>query len=144
MVDGGSNRLDWKPPRATVRAPVMHRWPRLLTILLFACALALRTWVPAGWMPTPGAHDFAIMPCPGVDAAMAMDMAHGATHHDHSRRGGDCFSPLLAGAALPDPPPAIAAPSPAPPSERATPILVAFASGLAAPPPYSTGPPALT
>lgn len=120
----------------------MHRSQRLLTILLFACALALRAWVPAGWMPTPGAHDFAIMPCPGAETALMMDMGHDPAHHDHSSVGGDCFSPLLAGAALADPPTVVAGPSSAPPVEQNLPVNVAFISGAAAPPPPSTGPPA--
>lgn len=119
----------------------MHRPQRLLILLLFAWGLALRAWVPAGWMPTPGAHDLSIMPCPGAETALNMDMGHGAAHHEHS--GSDCFSPLLAGAALPGPPGEIAAPPPAAPVERALPALTRLHSGLAAPPPHSTGPPAL-
>jgi hypothetical protein len=116
---------------------------RLLTILLFACALALRGWVPTGWMPTPGAQDFSIMPCPAAESALAMNMGHGSAHHDRSGFGSDCFSPLLAGAALPDPPSAIAAPSPVPPVEQTPSALVAFTGGPAAAPPHSTGPPAI-
>jgi hypothetical protein len=120
----------------------MQRAGRPMILFLIGIALALRAWVPAGWMPTPGAHNFAIMPCPGAGAALMLDGGRGSAHHGHSA-GGDCFSPLLAAAALPDPPSSHIQPSPAPPAERALPQLAAFNSGLAAPPPRSTGPPAL-
>jgi hypothetical protein len=122
----------------------MPRSLRFLTILLFACALALRAWVPAGWMPAPGAHSFAIMPCPAAAPTAMMDMGHGPEHRDHPKPSGDCFSPLLAGVALPDPPPLIRATAPRQ-DAGPTPVLEAVApTGLAAPPPFSTGPPALT
>jgi hypothetical protein len=118
----------------------MERWPRLLTIVLFACALALRAWVPAGWMPAPGAHVLEIMPCPAADPA-PMAMHHAPAGHNHSTAGGDCFSPLLAGAALPDAPPAIAGPVPAEPPIQA--VLASLDASRFPPalPPPSTGPP---
>lgn len=121
---------------------MMPRRTRLLTIALFAVALALRAWVPAGWMPTPGAHSFEIMPCPAA-APAHMDMRHGPAGRNHSGSGGDCFSPLLAGAALPDAPPVISAP----PGDRAPTVapltLIADTPGPPALPPPSTGPPPL-
>jgi hypothetical protein len=121
----------------------MPRWPRLLIVALFACALALRAWVPAGWMPAPGAHSFAIMPCPAAGPPAMMHMGHDPVHHDHSKAGGDCFSPLLAGAALPDPPALVATPSPAPAAGQPLLAPAAFEGGPAAAPPHSTGPPPL-
>jgi hypothetical protein len=115
---------------------------RFLTILLFGCALALRAWVPAGWMPAPGAHSFAIMPCPAAAPAGMMDMGHGPEHPDHPKAAGDCFSPLLAGVALPDPPPLIHVAAIHQELEAAPPLDASPAYGLAAPPPFSTGPPA--
>jgi hypothetical protein len=120
----------------------MTRCARLLTLALFAWALALRAWVPAGWMPAPGARSFAIMPCPAA-APAAMHMGHDPAHHDHSNAGGDCFSPLLAGAALPDPPVVIAAPAPALAGEQPSLVPAPFERAATALPPPSTGPPAL-
>jgi hypothetical protein len=119
----------------------MIRALRTLPVLLVVCALALRVWVPAGWMPTPGAHDFAIMPCPAADPAAMPQMGHGMRHQDHSKGSGECFSPLLAGAALPDPPPAIVAPADVPSARPALWASVAINRGPAALPPPSTGPP---
>jgi hypothetical protein len=116
---------------------------RLLTLALFAWALALRAWVPAGWMPAPGAHSFAIMPCPAAAPSATMHMGHDPAHHDHSSSGGDCFSPLLAGAALPDPLAVITAPSPAPAGERISVAPARLERAETTLPPPSTGPPAL-
>ena len=91
---------DWNGQVGASRAAVMARWGRLITLALFACALALRAWVPAGWMPAPGTHSFAIMPCPAADPGPMMHMGHDPARQDHSKGSGDCFSPLLAGAAL--------------------------------------------
>jgi hypothetical protein len=113
---------------------------RLLTIILFACALALRAWVPAGWMPTPGAHNFAIMPCPGADGP-TMDMGQGPKHQGPSKASGDCFAPLLAGAALPSPPLVIPAPSLVSADERSHVLRAIFIPSRTASRPYSTGPP---
>lgn len=119
----------------------MPRWPRLLIALLFATSLALRAWVPAGWMPTPGAHSLAIMPCPAADMPMMADMGHG--HRHHSGTDNDCFSPLMAGAALPDPPPRLPPAAAPPPHQQASLEPPVFAGGPAASPPPSTGPPPL-
>ena len=122
----------------------MPRLLRPLTIVLFVCALALRAWVPAGWMPAPGAHSFEIMPCPAANPAATMDMGHGSDHRHHPKTSGDCFSPLLAGVALPDPPPLIQALAPEPALEQPRFFSARSVTGLAAPPPHSTGPPALS
>lgn len=121
---------------------MMPRWTRLLTIALVAMALALRAWVPTGWMPAPGAHSLEIMPCPAA-APAHMDMRHGPAGRDHAPFTGDCFSPLLAGAALPDAPPVVTAPPAvrAPAAPRLAPVAVT--RGPAALPPPSTGPPPL-
>jgi hypothetical protein len=76
-------------------------------------------------------------------AAIKMYIGHGGAHHDHSSAGNDCFSPLLAGAAFPDAPDAIAMPAAAAPTELTPLPLTAFTTGPAAPPPHSTGPPQL-
>lgn len=118
----------------------MARWTRLLTVALFACALALRAWVPAGWMPAPGTLSLQIMPCPAAGPA-PMAMHHGPSGHEHSTTGGDCFSPLLAGAALPGTPPAVVGPAPAEPPVQARLASVTAVRGPPALPPPSTGPP---
>ena len=41
----------------------MPRQPRLLTMILLACALFLRVAVPAGWMPSTSGGALAIEPC---------------------------------------------------------------------------------
>jgi hypothetical protein len=126
-------------------APAMPRQPRLLTLFVLACALFLRVWVPAGWMPAASGGAFAIAPCA---AAAPMVMASGeSAHHDPSHKAqhdGDCsFAPHHAGAAqtaslAPVVAPLLAA---APlPEHFAAPAL---ATGPPALPPPATGPPAL-
>jgi hypothetical protein len=99
--------------------------------------------VPAGWMPAPGTHSFAIMPCPAADPGPMMHMGHDPARQDHSKGSGDCFSPLLAGAALPTPPVPVASPVQAPAVEPSPLAPARFSGGPAAPPPHSTGPPAI-
>jgi hypothetical protein len=123
----------------------MRRRLHPLTILLLACALFLRMWVPAGWMPATNAGAFAIEPCA---AAAPMPMAshdaahHGSPHKDH--HDGDCaFAPHHAGMAQASLAPALVAPLlPAAPLRQHF-TAARFATGPPAPPPPSTGPPAL-
>ena len=124
---------------------LMMRQPRFLSLTLLACALFLRVWVPAGWMPAASGGGLAIAPCA---AAGPMVMAEAdPTHHDPSHKAphdGDCaFAPHHAGAAQA----AIIAPVVAPalaaapvPEHFAAPL---FATGPPAPPPPATGPPLL-
>ena len=124
----------------------MLRAARPLTVLLIAFALALRMWVPAGWMPAPGAHNFAIMPCPAAEPAPMAHMGHGSHgghQQSHGKDMGDCFAPLLAGVAVPDSPIALPAPTAAPVSVQAPVAPDTLARGPPAPPPPSTGPPAI-
>jgi hypothetical protein len=123
----------------------MPRQPHPLTMLVLACALFLRMWVPAGWMPASSAGAFAIQPCA---AAAPMSMTHAdSSHHDPSHKAqhdGDCsFSPHHAGVAQ-----AFVALAPLPPLKAAAPLpehssAPAFATGPPSPPPPATGPPAL-
>src|SRR4051812_19222002 len=82
----------------------MLRQRRPLTMLVLACALFLRMWVPAGWMPSANGGAFAIEPCV---AAAPMPMDHGS-NHDPSHKAqhdGDCsFAPHHAGMAPIAPP----------------------------------------
>jgi hypothetical protein len=121
----------------------MVRQPRLLTMVVLTCALFLRVWVPAGWMPAASGGAFAIEPCA---AAAPAPMVHGS-HHDGSHKGqheGDCaFAPHHAGFASAAAVPALVAPALAPvalPGNEPPPF---FATGPPAPPPPATGPPAL-
>jgi hypothetical protein len=78
----------------------MPRARRLPILLAIACALFLRTLVPAGWMPASDGGAFAIQPCPAADPAPVTHMTshhQGKTHHsDHgASHNGDCaFSPF--------------------------------------------------
>lgn len=119
----------------------MSRRPRVPTILLLACALFLRLWVPAGWMPAANGAAFAIQPCA---AAPAMPMAHHGSPAHKDAHDGDCaFAPHHGGIAqlsVPPAPPMVAAHSAPPPQAG---LLVPFATGPPSLPPPSTGPPAL-
>jgi len=128
----------------------MPRQPRPLILIALACALFLRVLVPAGWMPASSGGPFAIEPCP---AAAPQPMVHMAGHHgampadhgssDHHQGGDACFSALLVGFAPVDRPaiaPSPAIVTPAPVCFSATSVLT---TGPPAPPPPSTGPPAL-
>jgi hypothetical protein len=118
-----------------------------LTLCLLACALFLRLWVPAGWMPVAAHGTLLIAPCP---AAQPVLMVHSGEHSNgkHQQHGGnfgDCgFAPFQAGVDL-----AHAAPAPLPaavvadglPQQRP---LAYLATGPPSPPPPATGPPMLT
>jgi|SRR5215218_1354648 len=126
----------------------MPRRPRLLTMLVLACALFLRVAVPAGWMPSPANGAFAIAPCVSAAPALAHAAEHGGKGSQHDSKGknhaSECsFAPLQAGfAAVADSAPVPAALTPA----STVPQQVAarmFARGPPAPPPPSTGPPAI-
>lgn len=130
------------------------------TLVLLGLALFLRVLVPSGWMPASDGS-FTIMLCPadgpvpapeaamahhGGEHAHAMDQTHGSPdQHDSAQIDPDCaFAPL--GGAL-SAPPLLAQLDPAT-SPAAAPALPAYTTsigrGLAAPPPPSTGPPALS
>jgi hypothetical protein len=124
----------------------MTRRRQLPILTLLAAALFLRVLVPAGWMPTPAHGAFAIEPCPAADPQpMVMD-GHadrtGKGHKDHL--GGDaCFSALQIAFAPVDQPPINLEPLvTAAPATDASPVTVR-ATGPPAPPPPSTGPPAI-
>lgn len=124
----------------------MRRPPRLLTMIALTCALFLRVWVPAGWMPAPTGGAFAIEPCAAA-APAPMAMVGKVLHHDSSHKAqhdGDCaFSPLHAGLASATHAPIITGPTlgaTALPDHSPAPYL---ATGPPAPPPPATGPPAI-
>jgi hypothetical protein len=123
----------------------MSRQPRLLTMIVLACALFLRVLVPAGWMPAPKNGAFAIELCSAAAPAQAIE--HAGTGHHGSKgnsHGGDCaFAPLQAGFATA--PAASVLPAPAAVREILPQQFLArtFARGPPAPPPPARGPPTL-
>lgn len=122
------------------------RWRPLAMLAL--CALLMRAWVPAGWMPAGAAEGTLLAPCPAAGPVAAV-AEHGHMHHGHpgpASHHGDEHPPCaFAGLALSllDPPPAALPPAPAQ-GDEAVGLLAARVSpgrGLAAPPPPATGPP---
>jgi hypothetical protein len=116
-----------------------------LTMFVLACALFLRLWVPAGWMPAADAGAFAIEPCAAA-APMPMaphDPAHHGSPHENQHDSDCAFAPHHAGLAQAAPVPAVLAPVPlaAPLAQHFA--APRFATGPPAPPPPATGPPAL-
>ena len=115
-------------------------------MIALTCALFLRVWVPAGWMPASTGGVFAIELCSG-DAPAPMAMHGKASHHDGSHKAqhdGDCaFSPLHAGLATATHAPVILGPSLAAVALRDHAPSAYLATGPPAPPPPATGPPAI-
>jgi hypothetical protein len=120
--------------------------PRAFTFVAIACALFLRVWVPAGWMPASGGGAFAIEPCAAA-SAMPMSQANPA-HHGSSENGqhnGDCsFAPHHAGIAGPPETAGIVAPLLAAAAAPQHFSASAFATAPPALPPPATGPPAIS
>ena len=133
-----------------VSRDTMHR---SMTMLVLACALFLRVWVPAGWMPSADGGAFAIEPCVAAAPAPMLHASHhgsshgGASHHGSSHQNqhdGDCsFAPHQAGIAPVAEMPALVAPAPVVAVLRQTSAASFFPTGPPAPPPPATGPPAL-
>lgn len=127
----------------------MPRRQYRFSLILLACALALRMLVPVGWMPAPSGGAFALEPCPAAGEAPVISMAahHHESHHQSHKAGhdGECaFSPLTVAFAGYDVPLAllpIQLDGAAAPGVAVAPF---FPTGPPAPPPPSTGPPALT
>ena len=127
----------------------MFRQHRPLTMFALACALFLRVWVPAGWMPAANGTPFAIEPCAASapqPLAHAQNAHHGGPHkgqHNGQHEGYCAFAPLQAGFAAAAQAPQLIAPALAPtplPEQFAVPFL---ATGPPSPPPPATGPPAI-
>ncbi len=127
--------------------------------LLLVCALLLRALIPAGWMPSAdGGFRIELCADTGPDAAFEQAarqrfeqaVAGAAGHAGDDERGGDprkdqpcAFAGLALAWTQPDAF-ALPAPPPAPAAAPAPALLAAIGQGLAAPPPPSTGPPALS
>jgi hypothetical protein len=114
-------------------------------LALVALALLVRAAIPAGWMPASDGGRWITL-CTGSGAVAAFVDADGVRHDDPAPAAQD-HPCAFAGVAVPlTPPLAIAVPLPS--FETARPARLAAATvaigrGLAAPPPPSTGPPAL-
>jgi hypothetical protein len=130
--------------------------------LLVAAALLIKVLVPAGWMPTFDNGTLMLKLCggwapvpadhPAVELQRHLGLAHGASpardhdRHDGAQQGWDQACSFAAagllwnnaddGRSLAQPAPLFSAPL--------FPSAVAVGSGLAAPPPPSTGPPPLS
>jgi len=125
---------------------------RRVALLLLACALFLRILVPAGWMPQASATGVALKWC-GESGRALPDEAraqlakalgdHGPQKHDAAPEHPCPFA--VAAVALPAPDVSAALAEPYSCDETAPVRLSAVAPGLglAAPPPFSTGPPLL-
>lgn len=117
-----------------------------VALALIACALLLRIAVPGGWMPSDQGRWIEL--CTGKGMVTAFVDARGTLHDSdpgklHEAKQHCAF----AGFSAPFDPPLSVEPQPrfaatdAPPASR--PLFVTVGRGLAAPPPPSTGPPAL-
>ena len=121
------------------------RQPRLLTMIVLACALFLRVAVPAGWMPSTSGGAFSIEPC--VAAAPAVD-EHKAPHHGSkgkTQHSGECsFAPLQGSFAETAQAPALSSPAVVDAAiAQQRPLERPYARGPPAPPPPATGPPSI-
>jgi len=137
--------------RATDRA----RWRAAVLPLLLLC-FSLRAMIPAGWMPMASADGMVMQPCRGWEArapldrkATHMSMAHttnGGTSHDAPAKSHDtsqdrpCAFSVVAGDVPASAPVGFAAVE-IHPAAIIDPAPAQLQPGIAAPPPFSTGPP---
>ncbi|UYY59077.1 hypothetical protein [Sphingomonas sp. S2-65] len=133
---------------STMRAGRLRR----VALLLLACALFLRVMVPAGWMPQASASGVALKWCGESGRALPEEAraelakalgAHGQQKHDAAPEHPCPFA--VAAVALPAPEVSAALALPHACDDVAPALVSAVAPGLglAAPPPFSTGPPLL-
>lgn len=117
-----------------------------LALVLVALALLVRVAIPQGWMPVAQADGFGFAICSGSGPAAGwVDLDGSGEHkpdksaHDHPCAFAGMSAPLLGGADV-----SVALPAPAVAAiPSAAHLAAAIGHGLAAPPPPSTGPPAL-
>lgn len=124
---------------------------RTLGVLLLAAVLLGKALVPAGWMPAQTAQGLTVLICSGDGPARAfLDASGQITHadpatpdsgHPSETRDPCPFAALALAAPLPQAPAATGlppVPAAAPPAGLAA---ITIGQGLAAPPPWATGPP---
>lgn len=129
--------------RALRSALIGHRaWAALIVAL----ALFVRALVPAGYMAAGEGRSITVTLCADASGTPRQIAVPLGAQHDAGKEGADKHQPcaFAAMAAALDTPPTIVAPLPHQPA-AAPPYaaqLVGVGRGLAAPPPYQTGPPA--
>ncbi len=115
-----------------------------LAVILLALALAVRALVPAGYMATGEGRSITVTLCAdasGTPQQIAVPLEdHGAGKDSPDKHQPCAFAAM---AAALDVPPGLAAPMPRQPATTRpfAAQLVGIGRGLAAPPPYQTGPP---
>lgn len=124
--------------RAFLRSPI--------AITLIALALTVRAMIPAGWMPATSGG-FAVTLCTGGMVSTAWVDGEGRIHKEkpgESNTTEHCAFAGMAQAVLGSDLPAVVAPVAAAIADtRSRLSAVSIGKGLAAPPPPSTGPPAI-
>ena len=118
---------------------------RALAALLVALALFVRAMVPAGYMPDGAGRQIQVTLCAdasGTPQTVAIPLDDsGKQAADHSAKHSPC---AFAGMAALDAPVAVLAPALTPQPAAPAPFaaqVISVGQGLAAPPPYQTGPP---
>lgn len=121
---------------------------RVALALLLACALLARLASPGGWMPS--ADGVGLTLCPDFAPAPHAGMGHGGARHgpaapekhDKDGAGRSCaFTAAALALHEPEPPAGPTVPPTPEAAAAARPIATAPGRGLAAPPPFATGPP---
>lgn len=106
-------------------------------------AMAMRALVPAGYMLSPSVHGSSIIVlCSGHAMASMPGMDHGGKpDHSSSHRDAPCAFSAVAHLATPETPPSIVTAFTLAADAPPAPLYVTPGRGLAAPPPWATGPP---
>lgn len=132
-------------PMQALRTALIHN--RALAGLLVAAALLARALVPGGYMAAPSAGSITVTLCADASGTPKQVQVALGDHEVPGKDHQDKHSPCaFAGmAALADLAPLPEVPLPPPPAVAASFAVqaVAVGQGLAAPPPYQTGPPAI-
>lgn len=142
-LPGGGPRA---PPMQALRSALIRN--RALAALLVAAALLVRALVPGGYMAAPAAGSITVTLCADASGTPKQVQVALGDHElpgkDHQDKHSPCAFAGMA-AALADLAPLPALPLPPPPAVAASfpAQAVAVGQGLAAPPPFQTGPPAI-
>jgi hypothetical protein len=124
-----------------------------IALLLFACALLLRFFVPAGWMPEANASGVTLRWCSEgsgsaeaqarAEAMLAAAMDHGPPHEQTPAPDEPCAFAAGCQPLVPTQAPSLLLPSTPPVAAPVAQLLPIPGRGLVAPPPFATGPPHL-